>query len=122
LELVFFSASEKENNVIYDTFNTDSKSRNLIVVISDIHLGANFSYAEIEDNLEPLKSFLEQIRASCSVKELVIAGDLLDEWFVPATTDTYNGKNQSDFVQQIAATNKTVVDNSIKLYRKEKLR
>ena len=120
--MVFFSASEKENNVIYDTFNTDSKSRNLIVVISDIHLGANFSYAEIEDNLEPLKSFLEQIRASCSVKELVIAGDLLDEWFVPATTDTYNGKNQSDFVQQIAATNKTVVDNSIKLYRKEKLR
>lgn len=108
--MVFFSASEKENNVIYDTFNTDSKSRNLIVVISDIHLGANFSYAEIEDNLEPLKSFLEQIRASCSVKELVIAGDLLDEWFVPATTDTYNGKNQSDFVQQIAATNKTVID------------
>ena len=110
IDFFFLTACKKENNVIYDTFNTDSKSRNLIVVISDIHLGANISYAEIEDNLEPLKSFLEQIRVSRNVKELVIAGDLLDEWFVPATIDTYNGKTQSSFVQQIAATNKTVVD------------
>jgi UDP-2,3-diacylglucosamine pyrophosphatase LpxH len=105
----FLTACEKENNVVFDTFNNDSKSRNLIVVISDLHLGADLSYAEIINNLEPLKAFLEKIRASRSVKELVIAGDLLDEWFVPATTDTYNGKNQSDFVNQIATVNSEVI-------------
>jgi len=35
---------------------------------------------------------------------------LLDEWFVPATVDTYNGKDQSDFVQRIATSNKGVID------------
>jgi UDP-2,3-diacylglucosamine pyrophosphatase LpxH len=108
--LFFLTACEKENDVVFDTFNNDSKSRNLIVVISDLHLGADFSFAEIKDNLGPLKAFLEQIRTSRSVKELVINGDLLDEWYVPATTDTYKGKNQSDFVNRIAIANKEVID------------
>lgn len=106
----FLTSCKREKNLVIDSFNTDSKSRDLIVVISDIHLGANIKYAEINNNLEQLESFLEQIRVSRNVKELVIAGDLLDEWFVPATSDTYNGKNQSDFVQRIASTNKTVID------------
>lgn len=53
---------------------------------------------------------LQQIRISDNVKEIVIAGDLIDEWFVPATTDTYDGKDQSDFVKRLAATNKVVFD------------
>ncbi len=117
-----FLTACKKNNEVFDPFNTDSKLRNLIVVISDIHLGANIVYAEIDNNLEPLNTMLEQIRASRNVKELVIAGDLLDEWFVPATTDTYNGKNQSDFVQQIATTNKTVIDKLNQIIQEGKIK
>jgi UDP-2,3-diacylglucosamine pyrophosphatase LpxH len=47
---------------------------------------------------------------SSNVKELVIAGDFIDEWFVPADVDTYDGKNQADFVNRLAVTNKTVFD------------
>lgn len=119
---LFLTACKKQNNEVFDPFNTDSKLRNLIVVISDIHLGANISYAEIDNNLEPLNSMLEQIRTSRNVKELVIAGDLLDEWFVPATTDTYNGKNQSDFVQQIATTNRTVIDKLNQIIQEGKIK
>jgi len=54
-----------------------------VVCISDIHLGANDTYSEITKNREPLVSFLNQVRASPNVKELVIAGDLIDEWFIP---------------------------------------
>ncbi len=87
----------------------------MIVVISDMHLGADLAYAECKHNLPSLEKFLKQIKASQNIKELVIAGDLVDEWFVPATTDTYQGKDQADFVRRVAAANKGVFDaiNSI---------
>lgn len=89
--------------------NAGSDSRSLIVLISDIHLGADLSYAECSKNLASLAGFLVLVRAAPKVKELVIAGDLLDEWFVPATTSTYAGKDQTDFVKRIASANKEVV-------------
>lgn len=96
-------------------FDNGGKERNMIVVISDIHLGADLAYAECNENLGPLEELLKRLKESPNVKELVIAGDLLDEWFVPATVDTYQGKDQADFVQRIASANKGVIDalNSI---------
>lgn len=87
----------------------------MIVVLSDVHLGADLAYAEINKNLGALEKLLKLLKEEKNVKELVIAGDLLDEWFVPATINTYNGKDQADFVKRIAVTNKGVVDvlNSI---------
>lgn len=101
---------EKEN-----PFSNGGNERNMIVIISDIHLGADLDYAECRDNLDALEKLLKQIKASPNIKELIIAGDLLDEWFVPATIDTYQGNDQADFVQRIATVNKGVIDafNSI---------
>ncbi|MFA5358226.1 MAG: metallophosphoesterase [Patescibacteria group bacterium] len=93
-----------------DQFSNGGNKRNMIVVLSDLHLGADIAYAECNKNLSSLQKLLKQISASPNIKELVIAGDLLDEWFVPATIDTYAGKDQRDFVQRIAATNKDVID------------
>jgi len=91
-------------------FSNGGSERNMLVVLSDLHLGADIAYAECNENRDSLQKLLKQISASPNVKELVIAGDLLDEWFVPATTDTYAGKDQRDFVQRIAKTNKGVID------------
>lgn len=91
-------------------FSNGGSERNMIVVISDIHLGADLSYAECNTNREVLTKLLEKVRVATNVKELVIAGDLLDEWFVPANIDTYQGKDQSDFVKRIATANKIVID------------
>ena len=85
--------------------------RSVIVVISDIHLGMDDRYAEIQENRAPLVDFLRKVRLAPNIKELVVAGDLLDEWFIPAGTDTYAGKTQKEFVQAIAANNKGVVDS-----------
>jgi UDP-2,3-diacylglucosamine pyrophosphatase LpxH len=82
----------------------------MIVVMSDMHLGADLAYAECKNNLGSLEKLIKKIQLSPSVKELVFAGDLLDEWFVPATVDTYQGADQADFVQRIALANKGVVD------------
>jgi UDP-2,3-diacylglucosamine pyrophosphatase LpxH len=91
-------------------FNGGSGGRTQIVVISDLHMGADLAYAEFNKNTKPLVNFLGQVQGSPTVKELVIAGDLVDEWFVPATTDTYAGKDQADFVKRVASTNQEVFD------------
>ncbi|HOI82125.1 MAG TPA: metallophosphoesterase, partial [Synergistales bacterium] len=87
-----------------------SDERSIIVVISDIHLGMDDRYAEIQKNRAPLIDFLQKLRRAPNIKELVIAGDLVDEWFIPAGVDTYDGKSQKEFVQAVAANNKEVVD------------
>ena len=102
-------------------FSNGGSERNMIVVISDIHLGADISYAETKANLTHLVKFLDQIKSSNNVKELVIAGDLLDEWFVPATTNTYQGKDQADFVRRIAVTNKGVIDAFNRIIKDRKI-
>jgi len=93
-----------------DPFTNDSNKRDLVVVISDLHMGADLSYAEFNKNAKSLEDFLEKVRVSPNIKELVIAGDLVDEWFVPATVDTYQGKDQATFVKRIAETNKAVFE------------
>ena len=88
--------------------------RTQIVCISDIHLGADLTYSEFDRNGKgngaALTDFLNKVRQAPNVKELVIAGDLLDEWFVPSDVDTYQGKTQADFVLRIAAAHKNVID------------
>ncbi len=93
-----------------NVFNNGRSERNMIVVISDLHLGADLAYSECKEHLPSVEKFLKLIKASPNVKELVIAGDLLDEWFVPAPINTYRGKDQADFVKRIAASNKGVFD------------
>jgi UDP-2,3-diacylglucosamine pyrophosphatase LpxH len=104
-----------------DPFSNGGNERNMIVVISDIHLGADLTYAECNVNLKALENFLEKVRVAPNVKELVIAGDLLDEWYVPATINTYQGKDQADFVQRIATANKGVIDAFNKIIQEGKI-
>ncbi|MCA1756393.1 MAG: metallophosphoesterase [Bacteroidales bacterium] len=112
LVLIIFTSCEKSEIIDseIDPFSNEGNERNMIVVISDMHLGADLDYTECKDNLDALEKFLLKVKESPNVKELVIAGDLLDEWFVPATIDPYQGNDQADFVQRIAATNKGVID------------
>jgi hypothetical protein len=49
--------------------------RSLILIISDLHLGADDTYTETKQNRDALVNFLKQVRYSSEVKELVIAGD-----------------------------------------------
>jgi len=118
LLFIFVSASCKKSDPpvpVIDPFSNGGNVRNMIVVISDLHLGADTSYAECKLNLGPLEKLIKQIKTSQNVKELVIAGDLVDEWFVPATVNTFQEKDQADFVKRLEAANQGVFDafNSI---------
>ncbi len=104
-----YDLSHARNNI--PELNSD---RTMIIVISDIHMGDQRSidggYGWFNKNRVKLESFLNLVRQMPNVKELVIAGDLFDEWVAPMDSDTFNGATQSQFVDMIAAANKPVVD------------
>jgi len=89
-------------------FSNGGTERNMIVVLSDMHLGADLTYSQCVNNRGSLAKLLQQIKAAPNVKELVFAGDLIDEWWVPCDVNTYQGSNQSNLVQRIAAANSEV--------------
>lgn len=99
-----------EKNPFDITTTGENIVRNKIVVISDLHLGADHTYSECVEHLSRLTQFLNEVRESETVKELVIAGDLLDEWYVPSRIDTYGGKSQKEFIRKIGEQNKEVID------------
>ena len=89
--------------------NTALKNtRSQIVVISDIHLGVDDAFAETKQDRPALVNFLIQIKNSPNVAELVIAGDLLDGWFLPM--DYVLPDSQSTFFDSVAANNQDVMD------------
>jgi UDP-2,3-diacylglucosamine pyrophosphatase LpxH len=85
-----------------------NNTRSQTVVISDLHLGVDDAFAECKNNRKALVDFLNQINNSPNVKELVIAGDLFDEWFLPM--NYVMPKSQSTFFDLVAKNNQTVVD------------
>jgi len=114
--------TESDPTAAIDPFANGTNVRNMIVVVSDMHMGADNDYTECKDNRVPLAKLLGQMRVSPNVKELVIAGDLVDEWFVPADVDTYAGKDQADFVQRLAATNIIVFDAINQIIKEGKIK
>jgi 2',3'-cyclic-nucleotide 2'-phosphodiesterase (5'-nucleotidase family) len=84
--------------------------RSRIVVISDLHLGADNRFDELQKNKPALIKFLKQVKSSNNVGELVIAGDLIDQWVMPmdyklpAALSAYNNmivKNNQEVVDTI---------------------
>lgn len=114
LSLLFLLSSCEKSNPISPTnqviypFSNGGVERNMIVILSDMHLGADLTYAECKNNLPALEKLIKQIKVSPNVKELVIGGDLIDGWFVPATDNTYQGLGQANFVSRLASANSGV--------------
>lgn len=87
-----------------------SSQRNAIVCISDIHMGearaAAGHYCWFSENASALENLLDSVLASKSVRQLVILGDLFDEWVVPyrmTPFDTSSGVyNSSDYFHSVA--------------------
>ena len=83
-------------------------TRDKIVVISDIHLGIEDSYTETLKNLPLLIDFLQRLQSTKDVRELVIAGDFLDEWYLPVYYPSYT--DQRKFYKDVIANNQSVID------------
>jgi UDP-2,3-diacylglucosamine pyrophosphatase LpxH len=83
-------------------------TRDKIVVISDLHLGIDDRYTETLHNIPFLIDFLKRLQSTKDVRELVIAGDFLDEWFLPVYYPVYT--DQKKFYKDVIANNQDVID------------
>lgn len=88
-------------------------SRNKTVVISDLHLGIDDRYTETIENRPFLVEFLQRLRRTDDVKELVIAGDFLDDWYLPVYYPSYS--NVVKFYKDCIANNQAVFDELNKI-------
>lgn len=115
LILTFVSCNSKETpenaaNPFDIISDSDNDERNKIVVISDLHLGADLEYSETVKHIERLKQFLSEVRSSTTIKEMIINGDLYDDWYVPSRIDTYGSGSHADFIRKTVAANQGIFD------------
>lgn len=61
LTSVFSSCQKTDDPHQTDAFNNGTSERNMIVVISDMHLGADLAYAECKNNLPSLEKLLMNV-------------------------------------------------------------
>jgi|GEM_PF-157521 len=92
------------SNQLWEAEGTPNK----IVVISDLHLGVSDKIAETVKNRAYLVDFLMRIQQTKDVRELVIAGDLLDEWFLPLSYPAYS--DSQAFYMSVIKNNQVVFD------------
>ena len=91
-------------NPLWDVGTT----RNKIVVISDLHLGVNDRISENKKNIPFLIDFINRVGQTKSIRELVIAGDFLDEWILPLNYPV--STDSQEYYKQCIANNKGVID------------
>ncbi len=113
LVLGFVSCNEaNEEPVVVNPFDTISVStndvRDKIVVISDLHLGNDLSYSENVKHLQRLEEFLNEVRSSATIRELILGGDIFDDWYIPTRIDAYGDGSQADFIRKTVAANQGV--------------
>ena len=99
--------------------DNDTTKRNSIICISDIHMGdpraVALGYCWFSKNEAALESLLNAVLISPQVKQLVILGDLFDEWVIPYRISPFDPQaginNPRDYFFSIAnsATNINVI-------------
>ncbi len=112
--LLFFLLVSLVGNVCAETMDNtiplwnEAKIRNKIIVVSDIHLGVDDSFSETVKNKALFVDFLKHLQNTVDIKELVIDGDFLDEWYLPMNYPSYS--DSDEFYQKCIANNQNVID------------
>lgn len=102
------SATPTQSDEMTDALWLPSDTTDKIVVISDIHLGIEDRYTQSIENRQLLLDFIEKLGNTEDVRELVINGDFLDEWYLPLTYARYD--DSGEFYRQVIANNQDVFD------------
>lgn len=82
--------------------------RTKIIVISDLHMGIKDDYSETVANRLLLIDFLNRLCITTDVRELVIAGDFLDSWYLPVFYPSYT--DETEFFRGVVDNNQDVFD------------
>lgn len=116
-ETIFLDLATTSKSPFEDAEPADV-SRTKIMVLSDLHMneqrGYDEDYSLFTENGELLTEFLEYVRLSGDIKELVILGDMMDMWVVPMAYDTFRDTitDAKEYFQGVAnaSVNKSVIE------------
>ncbi len=89
-------------------WQVSNAKKNKVVVVSDIHLGVLDKYSENLKNRAVFIEFLKRVENTADIGELVIAGDFLDEWYLPLTYPAYSDSGK--FYWHVVKNNQAVFD------------
>jgi UDP-2,3-diacylglucosamine pyrophosphatase LpxH len=85
----------------------EGDTRDKIIVLSDLHTGFEDAYAEIQENRTYLIEFMQRIAVTSDVREVVLNGDIFDEWFLPLS---FVETDRGEFYRKNIENNKDLVD------------
>lgn len=94
-----------ESTVVLPLWDAGS-TRDKIIVLSDIHTGFEDAYAEILENRPYLIEFLQRTAVTSDVREVVLNGDIIDEWFLPLS---FVEIDRGDFYRKNIENNKDLI-------------
>jgi UDP-2,3-diacylglucosamine pyrophosphatase LpxH len=94
-----------ESTVVLPLWDAGS-TRDKIIVLSDIHTGFEDAYAEILENRPYLIEFLQRTAVTSDAREVVLNGDILDEWFLPLS---FVEIDRGDFYRKNIENNKDLI-------------
>lgn len=116
LEMRTASANIFAQDASTDGVNTGE--RTAIMCISDLHMGeeraVDRGYCWFSENADALADFVQMVKGNKKVRELVILGDLFDEWLIPFDTKPFDGTvtNSKEYFHSVrnAPTNTAIFD------------
>lgn len=100
--------NESNNEEKAESLWQAGSTRNKIVTISDLHIGIDDNYAETVKNREILIQFLKRLHSTKDVRELVIVGDFLDEWYLQVFYPNYT--DEEKFYKGVISNNQELID------------
>jgi hypothetical protein len=87
-----------------------------VIVVSDLRFGIIDKYSEDVANRGVFVTFVQRLENTADVRELVIAGNFLDEWYLPLTYPAY--EDSAKFYRQVVKNNQVVFDELNALMKK----
>ena len=93
---------------LFATQISGAVGRNKIVFVSDMHMNVDGNYSWLVEHADDLADFLNGVGKRDDVAEVVILGDLVDQWVTPVK----NGPNS--FSDVLAASNNTAIVAALK--------
>jgi UDP-2,3-diacylglucosamine pyrophosphatase LpxH len=90
------------------------------LILSDIHLGVDASFAENVTNVPCLLKFLKRAQATLDLDEIVFDGDLFDGWYLPFSFGVI--RDYAEFYEKVAKANQGFVDTVNHIIKEGKIK
>ena len=105
------------SGLVSSAYESSAAAGTKLVFVSDLHLNADAGVSWINTHLPDLAAFFSSVGARTDVSELVILGDLVDDWVLPAdrTPNSFEAILSADQNAAVVAALQAVCQKAIRV-------